>query len=87
MRINAPHWYRNPAFVAWLNSPGSATWHVKGQLPNEYSDAFLTYDNGEGSDAPPGGDLYPSIPVELWNELRAELGDVACLVWLTNLQE
>jgi hypothetical protein len=50
--INAPEWFSRSDFQAWLNNPANnlATWHQQGQLPNEQSDTFITYDNGEGSD-------------------------------------
>ncbi len=56
--INCPEWFARPDFQAWLNNPENniATWHKLGQEPNGYSDTFITYDNGEGSDF---GDDFP----------------------------
>jgi hypothetical protein len=91
VRINAPEWFEDAGFVRWLDSPGSATWHPKGQEVGEGDDAFFTYCQGEGSDYP---DLpeSPGIPEHIWEQvvkLVTELhGDYAeVLVWVSNLPE
>jgi hypothetical protein len=89
VRINAPGWFRDKAFVRWLNHPGTATWHTGGSDPTEYSDVFFTFDSGDGSDAPvPGG--HPSIPPHIWDRVvhivELTLGYRSeCLVWVSNL--
>lgn len=87
VRINAPEFYKDPDFIRWLNHPGVATWHDKDSPPNEFSDVFFNYDHFDGSDAPVMGDDRPAIPPHIWNVICAELGDIDCLVWLSNLQE
>lgn len=86
VQINAPEFYRDPAFVTWLNDPNKvqATWHSKGTAPNEYSDLFFTYDSGEGSDS--------DMPGVIWNQICAfiqeHFGDnFNALIWLTNLED
>lgn len=86
VRINAPELFRDPEFVAWLNRPSgnrTATWHVKGQEPDEWGDVFFTYEDGEGSDA--------DMPERIWDDicelLRPHVGCEACFVWLTNIEE
>lgn len=64
--INAASFYRDPAFIAWLEHPTRrpATWHRAG-TPGDYSDVFTYYGGArwleqefvaEGSDYPAGDD-------------------------------
>jgi hypothetical protein len=91
LRINAPEFYTNPDFLVWLNAPSTATWHKKGEPPNEYSDAFFTVNGDDGSDAPCAIlALYPAIPDGIWKQITeaAAARDLdECLVWVSNLQE
>jgi hypothetical protein len=87
IRINRPAWFKREDFQNWLNDRNGpnfpATWHRPQHPVGEYSDVFVVYDNGEGSDC-------ESIPDDLWGEIckacRAE-GVTHGIVWITNLQE
>jgi len=63
--INAPEFFQDPAFVAWLNNDEPKfTWHTKGEEPSEWSDVVVTVCpslSGEGSDA--------DMPEHIWNEI------------------
>lgn len=98
VKINAPEFYKDQAFINFLNYAVNhphecalATWHVGGK-PNEYSDLFVTYDNGDGSHAPVDGregldsDLIPS---HIWKQICAQMekeGVSHALLWITNLE-
>jgi hypothetical protein len=93
LRINAPEWYADPDWMRWLNSPGSATWHHKGdgKAAGESSDAFCTYCYREGSDYPPYSD-WPGIPDHIWEQITKVVtdlhgADAELLVWVSNLPE
>jgi hypothetical protein len=82
VRINAPEFYRDPQFVAWLNDlqRQQATWHRKGEQPGEFSDLFFTVDPPDGSDS--------DMPEHLWRQILAAVGQAdECVVWLSNLTE
>ena len=90
VRINAPEFYRNKQWVAWLRSKHPATWHGKAKRPHEYSDVFFTFCDGDGSDAPTGPKGMPCIPKSIWKKITTaiEAQDISeCLVWVSNLQE
>ena len=64
LSINAPEWFARPDFQAWLTYPTAslesssrATWHTPGTEPTEFSDTFITFDHGDGSDF---DDLFPA---------------------------
>lgn len=83
LRINVPDLFEDEDFVAWLNHPESiiATWHVKGQKSNDYSDIYVSYDNGEGSDA--------DMPEHCWDlicKICEEEGFRHGILHLTNLE-
>lgn len=89
VRIDAPAWFKNPQFVEWLNTTGTATWHVRGNEPGDYSDVFFTFCSGEGSDWPASADR-PGIPDEIWKHLEFVVAeqhgwDAEVLVWVSNL--
>jgi len=88
--INAPEFFEDPAFMAWLNDARAKfTWHVKGNsVADDYSDVVVCVDpslNGEGSDS--------DMPEYIWQKIvetcRAHLGvrngENHYLVRLTNL--
>ena len=85
LKINAPEWFDREDFMAWLNAPErhTATWHCKGEEPNEYSDIFTWYENEyTGSD--------DDMPKEVWADLTRickERGFQQGIIWITNLQE
>ena len=82
LRINAPEWYQREDFRAWLNGAGRATWHTRGELPSEYSDVFITFDHGEGSDY----DVL--MPEDIWQEISAAAAANRLedgLVWISNV--
>lgn len=64
LRLNAPEFYQDPDFIAWLNSKGPKfTWHQGGQ-PTEWSDIVVLVDpslNGEGSDS--------DMPEAVWSRI------------------
>lgn len=86
VRINAPEFYRDPEFLAWLNNPVTnvATWHQQGDTPGEYSDLFFTYDNGDGCNTDMPAHIWEQI-CEAVDPLRCYNGE--CLIWLSNLEE
>lgn len=88
--INAPQFFANPAFVAWLNSDAHAmTWHVKGQDPSEWSDVVVFVEpsfNGEGSDSDMPEDIWNTI-VETCREHLVAGAEQLVAVRLTNLDD
>lgn len=82
LKLNVPELYADKQFVKWLNSDKSntATWHQGGK-PNEYSDVFIWYENGEGSDS--------DMPEHCWDTL-VDIFDAngfhQGVAWLTNLE-
>ena len=94
VEINAPGFFKSPKMVKFLEQPGVATWHVKGESPGEYSDVFFTLDGTcEGSNSPVGVKHPATIPAGIWRIIsdlvRKEIppGAGACLIRLTNLAE
>jgi hypothetical protein len=87
LKINAPHWFRRNDFRAVVESPQTATWW-NGDPIDEWSDIFVTYDNGEGSNY---GGLHGCIPDDIWDEIcrvwKNVCGDTYGLVWITNLED
>jgi hypothetical protein len=85
--INAPDWYERDDFRLFLNSSCVATWHTQGEIPHEFSDVFVTYDRGDGSNAPEIED--PSVlPDDIWEAIcqkMTELGVDYAIVWIRNL--
>lgn len=90
--INAPGFFEDPAFIAWLNSSSTKfTWHIKGNLvADEYSDVVVSVDpslTGEGSDS--------DMPDYIWQQIieacKQHIGAGSCdshiLVRITNLSE
>jgi len=56
LTINAPEWFENEEFLAWINTPetNTMTWHKKGEPTNEFSDICVWVEpslNGEGTDS------------------------------------
>lgn len=64
--INTPHFFKDPAFLAWLNNgERKFTWH-QGGAPSEWSDVVVLVDpslNGEGSDS--------DMPEAVWEAIMA----------------
>jgi hypothetical protein len=62
--VNAPHFFKDPQFLEWLNEAAPKfTWHTGGK-PGEYSDTIVLVDpslNGEGSDS--------DMPEHIWEEI------------------
>ena len=88
LKLNCPDWFARPDFRGFLDqfcrsTDGSrklATWHTPG-APDEYSDVFSVYDQGEGSDT-------DAMPEDVWREIRAvaeQHGFRYGIVWLTNI--
>lgn len=66
--INAPEFFRNPRFMAWLNDPETRvfSWHRKGEAASDYSDVVVLVDpslNGEGTDS--------DMPESIWRQIIA----------------
>jgi hypothetical protein len=64
--INAPAFFTNPEFLAWLNNGETKfTWHIKGNaVADEYSDVVVCVDpslSGEGTDS--------DMPEYIWNQI------------------
>jgi hypothetical protein len=60
--INAPEFFADKDFMAWLNDPDTVvmTWHCKGQPATDWSDTVVLVDpmlKGEGADS----DMPPKI--------------------------
>jgi hypothetical protein len=85
VKINAPEFFKDEAFIEWLNTTDNtlATWHDRGELPSEWSDIFVTICDGEGSNS--------DMPSHIWRAIDEAVaqyfgrGDVECLLWITNL--
>lgn len=88
--INAPEFFEDPEFMAWLNNRDRKfTWHIRGNsIADEYSDVVVCVDpslNGEGSDS--------DMPEHIWNRIvtacRETLGSASgedhYMVRITNL--
>lgn len=75
LRMDVPEFYKDPAFVAWLNNGvPKFSWH-KGGTPNEWSDVVVLVDpslSGEGTDS--------DMPKQFWDQIvqacRAAYGPV-----------
>jgi hypothetical protein len=85
LRINAPEWYARADFMRWLTEDRRATWHIRGNTsPDEYSDVFVTFDHGEGSD-------YDTLmPDDIWEAITKAAHDCGvddCIVWISNIEE
>lgn len=83
LQLNVPHWYIREDFQEWLvkntKNKQLATWH-HAEVPNEYSDIFVTYDNGDGSN--------DDMPIWYWDEICfvcEQRGLEFALIWLSNL--
>lgn len=88
MRWECPHIFEDPDFQRWLagswhhrSGDIAATWHSGGR-PHEFSDVFLTYDNGE---------LCNALPDHIADMIRARWRVVVPTqfnygtIWLVNL--
>ena len=83
MRINSPEIFADSEFMKWLNDPETivATWHKKGTDAGEYSDVFVTYDNGEGSNSDMPEHMICDTILNWHNRAYDD-----CLIWLSNLE-
>lgn len=89
IEINCQELYAREDFGAWLNtyaSKGLATWHTSGE-PGEYSDIFMTYEHGEGSDGPNNQNGMPEECWDIIDELCRKHGVGHAVLWLKNLDE
>jgi hypothetical protein len=86
LKINKPEWFRDQAFIDWLNSGGTATWHPLGEIPNEYSDIFLVIDGpSSANDEWTGSDDDMPTWDELCSICRQE-NFRSGIVWITNIE-
>lgn len=87
VRIDAAEWYEREDFLAALNSGSIATWHKPGCVPNELSDAFVTYDHGEGSNmcGPPECGCLPDDIWEYICGLMKHMRLEQAVLWIANL--
>ena len=99
LQLNAPEWFRIPAFVEMINRAKCrvATFHEQGTLPGEYSDVFLPFDTiqvgvdsmgnevwrGDGSDIFHIDDLH-SLAADLVRVAR-NCGIERGIAWICNL--
>lgn len=88
--VNAPQFFADPAFMAWLNDKTAKfTWHTQGQaVADEYSDVVVTVDptlNGEGSDSDMPASIWEFIVSLCREQLGARTGVPHYMVRLTNL--
>lgn len=92
LSINAPQFFDDPDFIAWLNSDEPKfTWHKKGGEPDDYSDVVVLVDpslNGEGTDS--------DMPEYIWTQIvevcKVQFGALPrganhIMVRITNLEE
>lgn len=88
LQINAPHFFKDEAFVAWLNNGESKfTWH-KGGKPGDWSDVMVMVDrslNGDGPDS--------DMPEHIWDQILKVCRDnlmpgrgIQIAVWIQNLE-
>lgn len=67
--INAPEFFKDPAFRTWLNNGNPKfTWHKRRRRPSEWSDVVVLVDpglSGEGSDS--------DMPEHIWSQIVAEV--------------
>jgi len=87
--INAPQFFADPAFRAWLaDDRPKFTWHRGGE-PDEWSDVVVLVDpslNGEGSDSDMPAPIWHSIVEACRTGLGADPSAAShYMVWLTNL--
>lgn len=85
LKLNLPELFEDQEFVGYLNDADNriATWHRKGDAPDEYSDIFITYDAGEGSNT--------DMPERWWDYIcslceEADIGGAYALLHITNLE-
>ncbi len=86
LRIGAARWFQREDFMEFVNKyanategPRLATWHTGGEA-NDFSDIFLTYDDGEGDSA-------DMVPEDIWEEICqiCEFNHVNyALLWIVN---
>lgn len=69
LQINAAEWYERADFLAVLNGGQMATWHTPGEPPGDYSDMFMTFDSGEGSNSSMGTAAIGGLPEDIWAEI------------------
>ena len=94
IRVNAPEFYKDPAFLEWLNDPETQvfTWHKKGDAPNEYSDIMVGVDTDgyDGTDSDMPEHIWLKI-VEAVDESKAirHTNTIEDHVWvhISNLEE
>lgn len=87
--INAPEFFADPEFRAWLNDgTPKMTWHNSG-VPTEWSDVVVLVDPGLGGE---GADS--DMPEHIWNQIvqacksqfQPSRGSHHIMVRLTNIQ-
>ena len=89
LTLNAPAFFRDAAFVEWLNSRGQPrmTWHADGE-PGEWSDLVVLVDpslNGEGCSSDMPVHCWTAILGECRRHFRSGLANTHIPVRITNL--
>lgn len=88
--INAPEFFADPDFMAWLNNENMKfTWHTRGKPAHDFSDVVVAVDpslTGEGTDS----DMPEHIWVQIVQACKDHVGPQSSpqchiLVRLTNL--
>ncbi|MDF0490425.1 hypothetical protein PX554_20045 [Sphingomonas sp. H39-1-10] len=86
--LNAPEFFADKDFVAWLRSDvPKFTWH-RGDAPDEYSDVVVLVDpdlGGEGSDSDMPEHIWTAIVEQCRTHLGASPGQSHYMVRITNL--
>jgi hypothetical protein len=87
VRIDAAGWYQRADFITALERGSVATWHAHGCEPGDLSDAFVTYDHGEGSNmcGPPE---FGCLPDDIWEDICGMMKHARveqAIVWIANL--
>lgn len=80
LKINMPDLFEVEGLLEYVRAYKLATWHMssRGKF-GEYSDLFVTYDSGEGSNSDmPGWDKI--------SKLMEQEGISYALLWITNLE-
>ena len=88
--INAPEFFEDPVFMAWLNNGKCKfTWHCKGNaVADEFSDVVVSVDpslNGEGDSSDMPDYIWRQIIDVCRVHLGAHQGECNYLVRITNL--
>lgn len=88
--INAPEFFKDPAFMAWLNNgQPKFSWHINGNaVADEYSDVVVCVDpslSGEGTDSDMPQYIWDKIVEACRQHIGSRSDEYHFLVRITNL--